>query len=115
MMRGIRLAILALGLMFGAGAASADQAFRIEWAAEAGAKGPLISGYIYNNKVGLAADRMRLQIERLDAAGRVVGTSTTWVLGGVPPGSRAYFSALVETAAAYRIQVLSFDWIRGGG
>ena len=37
------------------------------------------------------ADRMRLQIERLDTAGAVVGSSTVWVLGGVPVDGRAYF------------------------
>ena len=36
--------------------------------------------------------------------------SSTWVLGGVPPSSRAFFSASVEPAASYRVQVLSFEW-----
>jgi hypothetical protein len=34
---------------------------------------------------------MRLQIERLDTSGAVVGSSTVWVLGGVPVDGRAYF------------------------
>ena len=65
---------------------------------------------------GVDADRMQLSIERLDAAGQVIGSSSTWVLGGVPAGSRAYFSAPVAPAASYRLQVLSFDWVlRGAG
>ena len=65
-------------------------------------------------RAGDTADRMSLSIERLNASGQVIGSSTTWVLGGVPPGTRAYFSARVEPAASYRIQILSFDWVGRG-
>ena len=41
---------------------------------------------------------MRLQIERLDASGRVVGSSAVWVLGRVPMDGRAYFLASVPDA-----------------
>lgn len=58
---------------------------------------------------------MRLQIERLDASGQVIGDSTVWVLGGVPKDGRAYFGAPVPEAASYRVQVLSFDWTCDGG
>jgi len=50
---------------------------------------------------------MRLQIERLDASGNVVGSSTV--------DGRASFSASVPDATSYRLQVLSFDWTCGGG
>src|SRR3989441_6134195 len=56
---------------------------------------------------------MRLQIERLDVSGKVVASSTVWVLGGVPMDGRAYFRASVSDAASYRVQVLSFDWAGG--
>jgi hypothetical protein len=59
---------------------------------------------------------MQLTIESLDASGNVVGKSSTWVLGNVPPGNRAYFSAAAPVpAASYRVQVLSFDWGSRGG
>jgi hypothetical protein len=74
-----------------------------------------VSGYIYNQRAGYRADHMQLSIERLDAAGTVIGTSTTWVLGGVPLGSRAFFSTRVEPAASYRVHVLSFEWNIPGG
>src|SRR2546426_12744584 len=61
------------------------------------------------------ADRMRLQIERLDASGKVVGSSAVWVFGKVRPDGRAYFSASVPEAASYRVRVLSFDWKSDGG
>src|SRR2546426_9230460 len=56
------------------------------------------------------AGRMRLQIDRLDASGKVAGSSTVWVLGQIRMDSRAFFSASVPEAASYRVQVLSFDW-----
>jgi hypothetical protein len=37
------------------------------------------------------------------------------VLGGVPPGNRAYFSVRAVPAASYRVQVLFFDWGSRGG
>jgi hypothetical protein len=124
-MRGIRLALVlvAVALIVAGSAESAnyaqetlDRYFRIEFEVRAASPRPVISGYIYNVNRGLDADRMQLSFERLDAAGQVIGSSTTWVLGGVPAGNRAYFSARVEPAASYRVQGLSFDWVlRGAG
>ena len=71
-----------------------------------GRKGPAIEGYVYN-KGPRTAERMRLQIERLDASGNVVGSSTV--------DGRASFSASVPDATSYRLQVLSFDRTCGGG
>jgi hypothetical protein len=87
-----------------------DRHFRIEYDVSPAAARTTVSGYVYNQRAGYRAERMQLSIERLDAAGKVIGTSTTWVLGGVPPGSRAFFSARVEPATSYRVQVLSFEW-----
>jgi hypothetical protein len=92
-----------------------DQYFRIAYDVSPASARPTVSGYIYNQRAGYRADHMQLSIQRLDADGKVVGTSTTWVLGGVPPGSRAFFSARVEPAASYRVHVLSFEWNIPGG
>ena len=95
---------------------SLDRVFRIEFEVRTDPQRPTISGYVYNQEGGYFADRVTLLIERLDASGKVTGSSTTWVLGGVPPGNRSYFSTRVEPAASYRVRVNSFDWIgRGGG
>ena len=117
---GVALAVVAVSLMGAGGATAAnyaqeslDRNFRIEFQASAGAR-QVLSGYIYNLNSGLTADRMQLVIERLDADGKVIGTSKTWVLWGVPPGSRAYFSTPVEPAASYRVQIAGFDWIGRG-
>ena len=60
------------------------------------------------------AERLQLQIDRLDSSGSIVGRSTVWVLGEVPKNNRAYFGASVSEAASYRVHVLSFDWTCNG-
>ena len=92
-----------------------DRYLRIEYQVEPSAAQPVVSGYVYNMHPNLPADRMQLAIEALDASGKVVGTSSTWIVGGVPAGNRGYFSATVVPAASYRVQVLFFDWGKGGG
>src|SRR2546426_5934655 len=91
---------------------SVERYFRLEWEVTRGRKGPAVEGYVYNTGPR-NAEHMRLQIERLDVSGKVVASSTVWVLGGVPMDGRAYFRASVSDAASYRVQVLSFDWAGG--
>jgi hypothetical protein len=123
-MRGVRLALmLAAVVAIAAGSAAAanyaqetlDRYFRLEYEVTQGSTRPVVSGYVYNLNPGTPAERMRLSIEALDGSGNVVATSSTWVLGNVPPGNRAYFSAPVAPAASYRVQVQSFDWGSRGG
>jgi hypothetical protein len=119
---GVVLGLLAVLTMASAGAAAVfsqqtlDERFRIEYQVTPDQSKPLLDGYIYNVYSGLSAAHMQLAIERLDASGNIIGTSTTWVLGEVPPNNRAYFTTRVEPAASYRVRILSFDWIgRTGG
>jgi hypothetical protein len=91
-----------------------DRYFRIEFDVSRNRKGPAVEGYVYN-RGRQAAQRVRLQIQRVDAAGSVVGSSTIWVHGDVPMEARAFFSASVPEAASYRVQVVSFDWACQGG
>lgn len=90
-----------------------DQDFRVEWQVGQNRKGPTVEGYVYNTAMR-GADHMRLKIDQLDGAGRVLGTTTAVVLGTVPLDGRAYFSALVPPAASYRVQPYSWDWTGGG-
>jgi len=92
-----------------------DRYLRIDYQVEPSAARSVVSGYVYNMHPGLPADRLQLVIDAIDASGKVVGLSTTWILGGVPVGSRGYFSASVVPAASYRVQVLLLDWGKGGG
>jgi hypothetical protein len=96
--------------------ASLDSWFRLEWTAAPSAKGPHLSGYVYNT-TNRRAIRMRLAIDGLDPAGNVVAHTETWVLGSVPPNNRSYFQSPVPPAADYRVAVLYFDWEEdhGGG
>src|SRR5437667_233554 len=82
MRRGIAV-LTATALLFTSGAPAAAQIyapqtleryFRLEWTVTRDRKGPAIEGYVYNMSRRLV-ERMRLQIERLDAAGTVVGSS----------------------------------------
>ena len=123
-MRGVRLAVLiAVVAWIGAGSAAAanyaqgtlDRYFRFEYKVTPSAARPVVSGYVYNMNPGTPAERMQLSVESLDASGNVIGKSSTWVLGNVPPGNRAYFSASAVPGASYRVQVLSFDWGSRGG
>ena len=93
---------------------SLDPYFSLEWKSATAGRGPVVEGFVYNRS-GLTADRMRLSIDQLDATGRVVGTTTTWVMGTVPANNRAWFQAPVPAAASYRVEILSFDWLGRGG
>ena len=93
---------------------SLDHYVRLEWKAGSTSRGPVVEGFVHNRS-GLVADRMRLSIQQLDAAGNVVGTTETWVMGTVPPNNRSWFQAPVPAAASYRVEILSFDWVGRGG
>ena len=119
---GVVLGLLAVLTMTSAGAAAVfsqqtlDERFRIEYQVTPGQSKSVVDGYIYNVYSGLSVAHMQLAIDRVDASGNVIATSTTWVLGEVPPNNRAYFTARVEPAASYRVRILSFDWVgRTGG
>src|SRR5207245_5015518 len=92
-MRGARLAlVLAAVVLLATDSAVAanyaqetlDRYLRSEYQVAQSASHPVVSGYVYNLHPGNPAERMQLSIEGLDASGKVVGTSSTWVLGSVP-------------------------------
>jgi len=87
-----------------------ERSFLLEWTVQPGPKGPTVEGYVHN-KTDVTADRMRIAIEQLDAAGNVVGQTTAWVIGGVPSGNRTFFRARVPQAASYRVTIQTFDWL----
>jgi hypothetical protein len=88
---------------------SIERDFKLEWQATRNRRGPAVEGYLYNTS-RQTAQRVRLEIARLDAGGNVVGASAIWLPGEVQKGDRAYFNAAVPDAPAYRVQILSFDW-----
>jgi hypothetical protein len=116
-MRQTLLTLVVVGLVSaGAGPGNAAESsgdFRVEFQTSRHARGVVVEGYVHS-PYSRATDRMVLRIERLDASGRIVGASRTWVAGGTPTAGRAYFSARVAEANAYRVLVESFDWQRCG-
>jgi hypothetical protein len=84
--------------------------FRLEWHTASGAGGAEIAGHV-DNVSNLPVDRMQLLVERLDDRGAVLGTSRTWVMGVVVPRHRTYFTTRVAPAPAYRVSILTFDWM----
>ena len=94
---------------------SLDPYFTLDWKVVPGARGQHIEGYVYNRS-NQPTDRMQLSIEALDGAGQIIGRSSTWVLGGVPPNNRTWFTTPVPAsrAASYRIEIMSFDWVGRG-
>jgi len=119
-MRGTRLAVAVavIALLAPSGAAEAstyaqeslDRYFRFEYEVTPSATRPVVSGYVYNMNPGVPVERMQVSVQSLDDAGNVIGTTSTWVLGGVPPGNRAYFTTHAAPGASYRVSVLFFDW-----
>jgi hypothetical protein len=83
--------------------------FRLQWEATPGTRGSEIAGYV-DNVGNVPVDRMQILVERLDAAGAVVGTSRAWVMGVIVPMHRSYFTTRVAPAASYRVSILTFDW-----
>jgi len=111
----VAVAVIALLAPSGAAAAtyaqeSLDHYFRFEYEVTSSATRPVVSGYVYNMNPGVPVERMQVSVQSLDGAGNVVGTTSTWVLGGVPPGNRAYFTTHAVPGASYRVSVLFFDW-----
>jgi hypothetical protein len=89
---------------------SLERFSRLEWDVRPDTSGLTLEGYVYN-QTDIQAERMQLGIEQLDAAGGVVGRTTAWVFGNLPPGHRAYFRTRVPQAVSYRVTVLTFNWL----
>jgi hypothetical protein len=94
--------------------AEGQRDFRVEWRQHQTRQGPAIGGYVYNN-AGMSAAKVSLLVEGLDEAGRPVNTTIGYVVGTVPGLSRAPFDVRVPGAVSYRVNVLSLEWLKGGG
>jgi hypothetical protein len=119
MRRFARGVLAVLLICVGAGAAraqvearSVDRDLRVEWTASEDRRGrPVVSGYVYNQRAGSYAVSVRLLAEALDASGQIVGSTTGYVLGDVPPSNRSYFEIKAPAkAASYRVTIESFAW-----
>jgi hypothetical protein len=112
--------ILGLGLvivgLFGPIVAATETAaaqapgFRFEVEEAAGShRGPGVEGYLHNG-LPWRITNVRLRVESVDPAGKVIGQASGWVLGDVAAGGQGYFFVpVLSPAAAYRVTVESFD------
>jgi len=110
---------LLLCLLTGAVAALAqssldpDRFFGLEWAGGERRGRPAVTGYVVNNYRVRAAN-MRLNIDTLDAGGKVVDTASGFV-ADVPPGARVYFEVPVkQKAPRYRVTITGWEWRESG-
>ena len=115
---GLVLGLLIVGL-FGPMVAAAETRvaqepglFRFDVEQAAGShRGPGVEGYLHNG-LPWRITNVRLRVESVDPAGRVIGEASGWVLGDVAAGGQGYFFVPVSSpAAAYRVTVESFDRI----
>jgi hypothetical protein len=126
MMIGFRMLTVSALLLF-AGAALAqgparlmplvvdgERFFTLEWQATDDGR-PVVYGRI-RNEFGFGAQKVRLLVDSLDAAGAVTNQTLAYVPGALLPGSRYYFETRVPApAASYRVQMFQWEWIQAGG
>ena len=115
------LTALLLGLTLAAPAAAQGPAacgqFRVEWnRGELSPTSSKLEGFVYNESRCAVTD-VRLHVVAVDTEGRPVGETLGWVFGDILAGARGYFVVPLTTtpAADYRVNVISFDEVSGGG
>jgi len=67
-----------------------------------------IEGYVINRSP-YRFGRLRVLVDSLDDAGRIVDQRVSWVHGELPGDSRLYFEVPVKPASNYRVSVFSYD------
>jgi len=92
-----------------------DGRFQVEWETAQTKKGsPLIAGYVQNTRGGGVAN-VRLQVDTLDAQGRVIATATALAPGYVGGFSRTSFEVPLEkTGIRYRVSIIGWDPVGNG-
>ena len=120
-LRAVRTLVLGLLLLLVApGAAPAqerqplmqgwEQYFSATWDAVQRRGRTEVEGYLMN-KSSYRIGRVRVLVDSLDNANRVVDQKVAWVAGESAGGDRLYFSVPVTPAAQYRVRVFSYDRI----
>ena len=92
-----------------------ERYFTLQWQAADTKDRPSVQGYIRND-YGFGAQKIRLLVDSLDAAGALTAQTIAYVPLELTPGSRSYFEARVPARAAnYRVSVFQWEWIQAGG
>jgi hypothetical protein len=92
-----------------------DGRFQVQWGtAQTKTGSPLIAGYVQNTRGGGVAN-VRLQVETLDAQGKVIATATALAPGYLGGFSRTFFEVPLErTGVGYRVSVAGWDTVGNG-
>jgi hypothetical protein len=91
-----------------------EQHFSVTWDAIQRHGRPEVEGYV-NNGSPYRVGNLRVLVDSLDNAGRIVDQRVSWVLGDLGGGSRLYFEVPVTPAARYRVRVFSYDRLDEAG
>jgi hypothetical protein len=85
-----------------------EQHFSVTWDTIERRGRPEVEGYV-NNRSPYRVGNLRVLVDSLDDAGRIVDQRVSWVLGELGGGSRLYFDVPVTPATSYRVRVFSYD------
>jgi hypothetical protein len=128
MMRHLRVPMLAMAVLFGLlGAALAlegrelqplmwgwERIFAVEYGPGQYRGQPVVEGTV-TNVSPYSITSVRILVDSLDAAGRVVAQKVVFVPGDLAGGGRLFFQARAAPAPAYRVRVFSYDRFESGG
>jgi hypothetical protein len=87
-----------------------EQHFSVTWDSVQRRGRTEVEGYVIN-KSPYRVGRMRVLVDSLDSANRVVDQKVAWVPGELQGDDRLYVSVPVTPAAQYRVRVFSYDRI----
>ena len=92
-----------------------DGRFQVEWqTAQTKAGSTLIVGYVQNTRGGGVAN-VRLQVETLDAQGKVIATATALAPGYLGGFSRTSFEVpLARAGVSYSVSVIGWEAVGNG-
>ena len=87
-----------------------EQHFTVTWEIVQRRGRQQVAGYV-NNRSPYRFGNVRVLVEGLDDAGRIVDQRVSWVLGELGADSRLYFEVPATAAPRYRVSVFSYDRI----
>jgi hypothetical protein len=73
-----------------------------------------VEGYV-KNRSPYRVGNVRVLVDSLDDAGRIVDQRVSWALGELGGDSRVYFDVPVTPADHYRVRVFSYDRVDEAG
>jgi len=85
-----------------------EQHFSVTWDAIQRHGRLEVEGYV-NNRSPYRVGNVRVLVDSLDGAGRLVDQRVSWALGELGGDSRVYFDVPVTPADHYRVRVFSYD------